>query len=66
MNTDPEKCTGRPTRKHACPKCCDRCNYDMHICGGCGSSIGHGQGICADCEFEIEESNDGFLYGPST
>lgn len=25
----------------ACYNCCDRCNYDRHVCGGCGERVTH-------------------------
>lgn len=28
---------------------CDRCNYDMHLCPGCGAPLSHGVEICEDC-----------------
>lgn len=24
-----------------CYSCCDKCNYDRHICGGCGEPLSH-------------------------
>lgn len=32
-----------------CWKCCPQCNYDRHICPGCGEHLAHGVGVCADC-----------------
>jgi len=32
-----------------CHKCCDQCNYDTHICPGCGTSLKHGETTCAAC-----------------
>lgn len=31
---------------------CDRCNYDMHTCHGCGTSLPHGMELCPRCEWE--------------
>lgn len=31
---------------------CDRCNYDMHTCPGCGTSLPHGMEACEDCRKE--------------
>ena len=28
---------------------CDDCNYDTHICKGCGEPIKHGMWPCAAC-----------------
>jgi hypothetical protein len=28
---------------------CDRCNYDLHRCKGCGEPLPHGTEICAGC-----------------
>jgi len=28
---------------------CPECNYDRHLCPGCGASIGHGDGACGNC-----------------
>lgn len=29
---------------------CDRCNYDRHLCPGCGASLRHyGPAVCAEC-----------------
>lgn len=30
-------------------KTCDRCNYDMHRCPGCGWPLKHGVEICRPC-----------------
>lgn len=45
----------RMTLEHGCWKCCDRCNYDVHTCGGCGEPLQHGQSACETCEREIRE-----------
>lgn len=37
----------------ACMYCCDRCNYDRHLCGGCGASLRHGEYTCKECEAEL-------------
>lgn len=31
---------------------CDRCNYDMHTCPGCGASLAHGIEECDACKEE--------------
>ena len=28
---------------------CDRCNYDLHVCPGCGESLPHGIDVCDVC-----------------
>lgn len=28
---------------------CWRCNYDLHVCPGCGESIEHGESACEEC-----------------
>jgi hypothetical protein len=28
---------------------CDQCNYDRHLCPGCGANVEHGDFACADC-----------------
>lgn len=28
---------------------CPRCNYDKHLCPGCGASLRHGVEVCDDC-----------------
>lgn len=43
---------------------CDRCNYDRHICGGCGAHLSHGTEICVNCKFANQESIlDAFIEG---
>lgn len=32
-----------------CMWCCPRCNYDRHICHGCGDNIGHSDKACRAC-----------------
>lgn len=27
---------------------CSLCNYDLHVCGGCGEPVSHSQGRCCD------------------
>lgn len=34
---------------------CERCNYDRHICPGCGDNLPHGIKVCAVCEEEIRK-----------
>lgn len=30
---------------------CDKCNYDMHTCPGCGTPVRHySSGVCSECE----------------
>jgi len=36
-------------RNARCGWCCDFCNYDAHVCGGCGIPISHGKLGCDDC-----------------
>ena len=31
---------------------CDRCNYDRHLCPGCGTHVPHGTTVCTDCKKE--------------
>lgn len=33
-----------------CYDCCDRCNYDTHICPGCGGDATHTEPVCPDCK----------------
>lgn len=28
---------------------CPRCNYDTHVCRGCGEPLPHGTEVCAKC-----------------
>lgn len=28
---------------------CDRCNYDLHTCPGCGENLPHGIDVCDVC-----------------
>lgn len=28
---------------------CNRCNYDMHMCPGCGEPLPHGTEVCTAC-----------------
>jgi hypothetical protein len=28
---------------------CDRCNYDTHVCPGCGKPLRHGVEVCTEC-----------------
>lgn len=34
------------------PECQD-CNYDTHICPGCGDYLKHGERVCAECKKAI-------------
>lgn len=36
----------------ACYVCCETCNIDRHLCGGCGANIDHLQGSCDKCALE--------------
>lgn len=29
---------------------CDRCNYDLHTCPGCGVPLPHGTEVCVGCD----------------
>lgn len=29
---------------------CDRCNYDTHVCHGCGEPLPHGIEVCPPCD----------------
>lgn len=29
---------------------CYQCDYDIHLCGGCGEPLNHGQYSCAACK----------------
>lgn len=31
---------------------CDRCNYDIHQCPGCGAPLPHDVCVCEDCRKE--------------
>lgn len=33
-----------------CMWCCETCNYDRHICPGCGTIIDHNDKCCEECE----------------
>lgn len=28
---------------------CDECNYDRHLCPGCGANLQHGDSTCEEC-----------------
>ena len=54
MMPSSEWCKGEPYPPgknpcKGCPMCCDTCNYDMHICQGCGTHINHGASSCKEC-----------------
>lgn len=34
------------------PTYCARCNFDRHICPGCGEHLPHDIEVCADCQVE--------------
>lgn len=40
---------------------CDRCNTDMHVCGGCGASVPHGRRICDRCIDDEDMRQVGFF-----
>lgn len=56
----PEECTCNPWwggPDDGCPwhgkrpyLACNDCNYDKHICPGCGKYLDHGQGACEECK----------------
>lgn len=31
------------------PKYCPKCDYDVHMCPGCGRSLRHGEYSCGEC-----------------
>lgn len=33
---------------------CQRCNYDRHLCPGCGEPLPHGIEVCGQCQGEIK------------
>lgn len=39
-----------------CYYCCERCNYDRHLCPGCGDNLPHTVGVCDDCAARWDES----------
>lgn len=41
--------------KHPSYKCCDRCNYDTHICHFCGDNLGHEEVSACYLLMDIEE-----------
>jgi hypothetical protein len=43
------KCEHPTSPGQGCMWCCRDCNYDEHLCGGCGDSLPHGKSVCADC-----------------
>lgn len=44
----PHKCEHE--KGEGCMWCCQRCNYDTHMCGGCGTIVGHNETTCPDCK----------------
>ncbi len=32
---------------------CRRCDFERHICPGCGDNIDHGETVCARCKVEV-------------
>ena len=44
-----------PTRH---PDICDRCNYDAHLCPGCGTDLSHGVNVCDDCRAALSDPTD--------
>lgn len=46
----PDKCQ-HTEGQTGCLWCCERCNHDTHLCGGCGTIVGHDDGnICKECK----------------
>jgi hypothetical protein len=43
----PDRCQHAPD--DGCEWCCQTCNHDRHLCPGCGTNIGHNDGVCPDC-----------------
>lgn len=47
-------CPCDPNARHhydpACPDYCAACNYQEHVCPGCGTDLLHGQTACRDCK----------------
>lgn len=39
---------------------CQRCNYDTHVCPGCGAPLPHGTEVCDDCDMRtrVEAEED--------
>jgi hypothetical protein len=37
---------------------CQRCNYDTHRCGGCGTPLAHGTEVCAPCDEQEPRSEE--------
>lgn len=33
---------------------CPRCDYDRHICPGCGDNLEHGIEVCDTCQGEVD------------
>lgn len=44
-----------------CPQYCSRCNYQQHICPGCGDPLRHGTDVCTDCTNHLDQ---GAASGP--
>jgi hypothetical protein len=42
---------------------CDRCNYDRHICPGCGDNLRHGEEACTDCVARVRRENFHVVIG---
>lgn len=40
---------------------CDDCNYDKHICGGCGEEYSHGVGPHEDGKYCIDELEEEYM-----
>lgn len=34
---------------------CDQCNYDTHVCPGCGDDVPHGTVVCAKCQVDYAD-----------
>lgn len=64
----PESCTagGRPNGDPSYDPACRFCDTDTHLCGGCGTHLYHGQGICSACRVEHGDptSSTSEAWGP--
>ena len=52
-------CREPERRGHYHPMCkdyCLDCNYDRHMCPGCGTVVGHDEQVCLDCEKALAEN----------
>lgn len=54
----PHNYSTSPIGPDGCAWCCDRCNLDTHMCGGCGMPLAH-DGTERDTQLEHDcESED--------